>query len=304
MAKKKNSSINITKKTNVLFNILLLLVAIMSVFPILFVLVISVSTKESIAQYGFTLIPKGITLESYKVIVSGGFSIVSAFRNSIILTLVGTITGLMVTTTYAYAMSRSDFAYKKFFSLVAFIPMLFGGGMVANYIVMTQVLGLKNTFFALLLPLLINTFYIIVMRTFYQTSVPQALIEAAKIDGASEFMTFFKIVLPVSLPGIATIGLFLTLAYWNDWFNAMLYLDQGSKYTPLQYMLMQMQKKIENILLKKDLMGNVAQEALKSLPADGVRMAVVVVSTLPIAMSYPFFQRYFVEGLTLGAVKE
>ncbi|MDO4779149.1 MAG: carbohydrate ABC transporter permease [Tissierellia bacterium] len=304
MAKKKNSSINITKKTNVLFNILLLLVAIMSVFPILFVLVISVSTKESIAQYGFTLIPKGITLESYKVIVSGGFSIVSAFRNSIILTLVGTVTGLIVTTTYAYAMSRSDFAYKKFFSLVAFIPMLFGGGMVANYIVMTQVLGLKNTFFALLLPLLINTFYIIVMRTFYQTSVPQALIEAAKIDGASEFMTFFKIVLPVSLPGIATIGLFLTLAYWNDWFNAMLYLDQGSKYTPLQYMLMQMQKKIENILLKKDLMGNVAQEALKSLPADGVRMAVVVVSTLPIAMSYPFFQRYFVEGLTLGAVKE
>ncbi|MFM1583145.1 carbohydrate ABC transporter permease [Helcococcus ovis] len=306
MAKKKlKSSIAISGGTNILFNILLFLIAAMCIFPLLYVFSISISTKESIAQYGYQIIPKEISLASYKQILGNGSSILNAFKNSVILTIVGTILGTFTIITYAYAMSRNDFLYRRFFNTIAFIPMLFGGGMVASYIVMVNILGLKNTPLALLLPLLFNTFYLVIMRTFFQTSVPFALIEAAMVDGANEFDIFFKIVLPISLPGIATISLFLTLAYWNDWFNAMIYLDDTfSPYSTLQYMLIKIQRTLEVVILKNSQMGPAAMEALKSLPTDGIRMAIVVVTTFPIALSYPFFQRYFVQGLTLGAVKE
>lgn len=302
--KKYKSPIAINKQTNVIFNIILILIVIASLFPLIYVFSISISSKESISKYGYQLIPKEVTFQAYNTLLKESSDVLRAFKNSLILTLVGTISGLVLTTTFAYATSRNDFKYKRFFNTVAFIPMLFGGGMVANYIVMTRVLMLRNTFWALYLPLLLNTFYVVVMRTFFQTSVPTALIEAAKIDGANEFQIFFKIVLPISLPGIATIGLFLTLAYWNDWFNAMMYLDQNSPYTTMQYLLMKIQVAIEAIMAKKSMMGSVAQEALDSLPQDAIKMAIVVLTTLPIALSYPFFQRYFIEGLTLGAVKE
>ncbi|EHR34096.1 carbohydrate ABC transporter permease [Helcococcus kunzii] len=305
MAKKKfKNATEISSGTNVLFNIILILIVIMCVLPMLYVFSISLSTKESIQLYGYQLFPKEATLESYKIIFGNGSTILRSFINSVVLTIVGTICGLIVITTYSYALSRNDFIYKKFFNTIAFIPMLFGGGMVASYIINSQVLGLRNNPLVLLLPLLFNTFWMVIMRTFFQTSVPHALIEAAMIDGANEFDIFFKIVLPISLPGIATIALFLSLAYWNDWFTAMLYLDRGSKYSTLQYLLIQIQRTIETVLLKSDTMGNAAKDALRSLPADGVRMAIVVVTTAPIAMSYPFFQRYFIQGLTLGAVKE
>ncbi|NLY19854.1 MAG: carbohydrate ABC transporter permease [Tissierellia bacterium] len=305
MAKKKyRDAVAIGKGTNTIFHIILVSIAIMCIFPLLYVLAISVSTREAIQRHGYQLIPSEFTLESYKVLLGGGTSIVRTFVNSLVITVVGTITGLAIITTYAYAMSRNDFAYRKFFNTYAFIPMLFSGGMVANYIVMIRFLGLRDNPLALILPLLFNTFYLVVMRTFFQTSVPFSLIEAAMIDGASEFQIFFKIVLPISLPGIATIGLFLTLAYWNDWFNAMMYLETNSEWTTLQYLLIQVQRTIENVILKGDQMGSAAKDAMATLPTDGVRMAIVVITTLPIALSYPFFQRYFVQGLTLGAVKE
>ncbi|WP_282925617.1 carbohydrate ABC transporter permease [Helcococcus kunzii] len=305
MAKKKfKNATEISNGSNALFNIILIIIVLMCLVPMLYVLSISLSTKESIAKYGYQLIPKEMTLESYKLILGSGSKILRAFINSVVLTIVGTILGLVVITTYSYALSRSDFIYKKFFNTVAFIPMLFGGGMVASYIIIARVLGLRNNPLVLVLPLLFNTFWMVIMRTFFQTSVPGALIEAAMIDGANEFDIFFKIVLPISLPGIATIGLFLTLAYWNDWFNAMLYLDKGSPYSTLQYMLIEIQRTMESVILKGEQMGAAAKEAIRSLPSDGIRMAIVVVTTAPIAMSYPFFQRYFIQGLTLGAVKE
>lgn len=305
MAKRKyKDSTAISQGSNIIFHIVLLAIAVMCIFPLLYVLAISVSTREAIQRNGYQLIPSEFTLESYRVLLGGGTSIVRNFINSVVITIIGTLAGLGVITTYAYAMSRNDFAYRKFFNTMAFIPMLFSGGMVANYIVMIRFLGLRDNPLSLILPLMFNTFYLVVMRTFFQTSVPFSLIEAAMIDGASEFQIFFKIVLPISLPGIATIGLFLTLAYWNDWFNAMMYLELNSEWTTLQYLLIQVQRTIENVILKGEQMGTAAQDAIKSLPSDGVRMAIVVITTLPIALSYPFFQRYFVQGLTLGAVKE
>ena len=164
---------------------------------------------------------------------------------------------------------------------------------------MTQVLGLKNTIWALILPLAFNSFNIIVMRTFFQKSVPDSIIESARIDGASEFRIFTKIVIPLAIPGIATIALFSTLAYWNDWFNAMLYIDYQNL-VPLQHMLMKIEKNMEFIRQNAMLSG----EVMSALPQESVRMAMVVLSTLPIACTYPYFQKYFISGVTIGGVKE
>ncbi len=302
--KRLKNSTDISKGTNILFNIIAIAIVVMCIFPVLYVISISVSTKQSIAQYGYRLIPSELTLESYRTLLGGGSNVARAFLNQLLVTIIGTGVGLIVITSYAYAMSRNDFKFRKFFNTIAFIPMLFSGGMVANYLIMKQVLKLSNNPLALILPLLFNTFYLIIMRTFFQTSVPFTLIEAAMVDGASEFAIFFKIVLPISLPGIATIALFLTIAYWNDWFHAMLYIDPNSDWITLQYLLIKIQRTIEMVILKGSAMGSAAQDALKTLPSDGVRMAIVVIATLPIALSYPFFQKYFISGLTLGAVKE
>lgn len=305
MAKRKlKNSTDISTGTNIIFNIILIAIVIMCLFPILYVISISLSTSQSIAKHGYQLIPSEFTLESYRVLLGEGSNVIRAFINSVMITVVGTITGLIVITTYAYALSRNDFKFKKFFNTIAFIPMLFSGGMVANYVIMRNVLKLGDNPLALILPLLFNTFYLVIMRTFFQTSVPFALIEAAMVDGASEFAIFFKIVLPISLPGIATIGLFLTLAYWNDWFNSMMYIERDSQWTTLQYLLIQIQRTIETVIAKGTRMGTAAQDAMKSLPSDGIRMAIVVITTAPILLSYPFFQRYFISGLTMGAVKE
>ena len=218
---------------------------------------------------------------------------------TILVTILGTIINVSMVSTYAYAISRKGFKYRRQFTFLVFFTMLFGGGMVPSYIVMTQVLGLKNTIWALILPFAFNSFNIIVMRTFFQKSVPDSIIESARIDGASEFRIFIKIVIPLAIPGIATIALFSTLAYWNDWFNAMLYIDYQNL-VPLQHMLMKIEKNMEFIRQNAMLSG----EVMSVLPQESVRMAMVVASTLPIACTYPFFQKYFISGLTIGGVKE
>jgi len=182
--------------------------------------------------------------------------------------------------------------------------MLFNGGLVPTYMVITQVLGLKDSIWALILPLIMNAFYVLIMRTFYNTTVPDAIIESAKIDGAGELRAFITIVLPISLPGIATIGLFATLGFWNDWFNALLYIDNPSL-VPLQSMLMRIENSMQFLLSNAQLNSSgQSLEMLRTLPQEATRMALVVLATLPIACAYPFFQRYFVQGLTIGAVKE
>ena len=168
---------------------------------------------------------------------------------------------------------------------------------------MTQFLGLKDSMWALILPLLVGPYNIILMRTYFQTSIPKALIEAATIDGASEMQIFFKIILPLSLPILATVGLFVTLGYWNDWYQAMLYIDSEDK-MPVQYMLMRIQNSTNFLSIRQDAIGSLAGEIKKTLPQESLKMAIVVITTAPILIAYPFFQRYFISGLTLGAVKE
>lgn len=189
-----------------------------------------------------------------------------------------------------------------FFTVYALITMLFAPGMVANYLVVSNLLHLKDTVWALILPMALGPFGILVMRTFFKKTVPDSIIESARMDGASEWMIFMKIVLPLAVPGIATISLFSALTYWNDWFNALLYVQSENLY-PMQYLLMKIQSNLQALAQNAGMSAQMA-DSLASLPKESVRMAIVVIATLPIALTYPFFQKYFVGGLTIGGVKE
>ena len=250
---------------------------------------------------GYSYWPNAWSLESYRYLGRQIEYIGRAFLNSIGVTVVGTAMGLVLCSTMGYALSRPNYRLRKFFTWYIFIPMLFSGGLVASYMINAQILGLKNTYWALILPICCSSFYIIIMRTFFQTSVPDAIIESAKIDGARQIRIFVQIVLPISLPAVATIGLFYTFAYWNDWLMAKYYLNSNMQdLFPLQYVLISLESSIEFLSRNSQFMA--PGEASK-VPAETVRMAMVMIAVVPIACSYPFFQKYFISGLTIGAVK-
>jgi putative aldouronate transport system permease protein len=289
----------VSKGSNVFLTILLGIVALLSVIPFILVIIISFTDSETIQKTGYQFIPDKWSLDAYKMIFEDG-AVFKSFGTTIFVTVVGTIIGVFLMSTFAYTLSRKKYAYRGFLSKYSIIPMLFSGGIIGNYIVIVNILGLRNSVWSLILPLCMSTFSIMILRTFYQMSVPEALIESAYMDGASEWTIYFKIILPLSLPGLATIALFLTLGYWNDWFSALLYID-SNKIVPLQYLLMKMETNIEFIANNAGKMGMTANN---SLPTETIKMAVVVLSTAPILIAYPFFQKYFIGGLTIGAVKE
>ena len=287
--------------TNVVFTLIFILLAVITFLPVVFVFIISISSEASIAQNGYSFFPAELSLESYKYLWQSKDYIGRAFINSIGITLAGTMMGLVLTSTLGYVLSRPNYYMKGVYTWLLIIPMLFSGGLVARYMVNTQIYHLKNTYWAMILPGACSTFYVVVMRTFFQTTVPDSIIESGKIDGASQLRIFTQLVLPISLPVIATIGLFLTFNYWNAWYGAMLYVDSNHRdLYPLQYVLISIEKNISFMARNEDFFR---EDSMRNLPSETMRMAIVMVVVIPIACSYPFFQRYFVGGLTIGAVK-
>lgn len=302
--KKKVNRVQVDKfgrVPNILFSALMLFVGFLGVFPFLFIIILSLTDEQSIIENGYRLIPSAWSFDGYAYLFTLGSDILRAFFVTILVTVVGTLINVTVTSTYAYALSRKYFVYRKFFLIIILIPMLIGAGLVPTYIIVTSLLGLKNSIWALILPMALSPFNVIIMRTFFQKSVPDAIIESARIDGASEFQVFRKIVLPLAVPGIATISLFAAIGYWNDWFNALLYITDKNL-MPLQYVLMNIQNNIDFLSENASLGASVASGI--NIPRESTRMAMVVLSVIPIALSYPFFQKYFVSGLTIGGVKE
>jgi len=275
-----------SKPANLFFSILIGIIALSCILPFIFVIMISITNESVIATNGFSFWPSKFGFDGYLFLVQFKDKILNSLFITLFVTAVGTSVNVFMTTTYAYAISRRTFKYKRFFTVFALITMLFNAGMIPGYII----------------PMLLSPFNIILMRTFFKRTIPEAILESAKIDGASETRIFFQICLPLALPGIATISLFTALAYWNDWFNALLYIKNPDFY-PLQYLLMQIQSNMDYIAKSAGLSSQVVGAA-SGLPKETGRMAMVVVATLPIAMLYPFFQRYFVKGLTIGGVKE
>lgn len=306
MKKKKITQVSVrqfNRPVNLIFNVLIAIFAISCVLPFLFVVAISLTKESAITAHGYSFWPSQFSLEGYTFLFGQMKSqILQSLLITLIVTIVGTFMNSTIVSLYAYAISRNNFPFRKFFTIFALVTMLFSPGMVATYLVTTNLLHLGDTIFALIVPSMVNVFNIIVMRTFFKRSVPDAIIESARIDGASEVRIFTQIVLPLAVPGIATISLFAALGYWNDWFNALLYI-QSDNLIPLQYLLMKIQNNLQ-FLMQNAVAGAQLQGGLASLPGESARMAIVVVSILPIVVSYPFFQRYFVRGLTIGGVKE
>ena len=288
--------------TELIFHIILGLFALCCILPFLFVVIISFSAESSIKTIGYSFVPAQWSLEAYRQVFKLGDQLWLSYFNSFFITIVGTVVSVAICVLYAYPLFRKDFKLRGFFTFFSFFTMIFGGGLIPTYIVCKNLLGMSNNYAALIVPMLVNPFNIIVMRTFFQTSVPFDLIEAATIDGSGEYSTLTRVILPIVKPGIATVALLTALAYWNEWFLCLLYITDRHLY-PLQYLLMEMQRNAEFISRNSSVMGAASAEAVRNLPNQTMRMAVVVFIVLPIACAYPFFQRYVVAGLTIGSVK-
>lgn len=300
--KKRNRLQSVSIPTEIVFHVILGVFAIACILPFIFVIIISFSAEDSIRQIGYSFTPLAWSTQAYKYVFDMGDQLWRSYFNSFFVTIVGTFLSLLMCILYSYALFRRDFKYRKFFTFFAFFTMLFGGGLAPTYMVCKQMLGLSDNYAALIVPALVSPFYIIIMRTFFQSSVPEELIEAAAIDGSGEYNTLFRIIVPISKPGIATVGLLTALGYWNDWFLAMLYIRENDLF-PLQYLLMRTQNQIDFLIKKSSMIGAEASKIIQNLPGMSLRMCLVVFIVVPIAFAYPFFQQYIVSGLTIGSVK-
>ena len=286
---------------NWLFTIILSLVSLLMLLPMLLVIIVSFSSEASISEVGYSFFPSELSGTAYKFLWNERGTILNALGISVLVTGVGTLLGLFLTTTMGYVLSRPVFKLKGFYTWVVFIPMIFNGGMLASYVINTNLLRLSDTVWALILPLAVSSFNIIVCKSFFRSTIPDAIIESAKIDGAAQLRIFGQIVLPISKPVLATIALFLVFGYWNDWFQSSLYITD-SRLLSLQALLNNMMRNLEYIA-NNPTVGVSLQQYRNSMPSESVRMAIAVVIVIPIACAYPFFQKYFISGLTIGAVK-
>ncbi|WP_314588859.1 carbohydrate ABC transporter permease [Paenibacillus terrigena] len=290
-----------TERSTLFFNIVgYIVISILSLLCLLpFWLIVSgsFSSEAEIVRDGFKIFPSEFTISAYQSVFSNPQQIFKAYAVSISLTAVGTLFGLFLISMAGYVLSRKDFKYRNTLSFFIYFTTLFSGGLIPWYILIVKYLDWKDSYLALLIPMMISAWNIILMKNFMK-SIPESIVESAKIDGAGEFTIYSKLVLPLSTPGLATIGLFLGLAYWNDWFSANIFITTEAKY-PLQFLLYKILASAA--VLKTIVAANLSADFKP--PTESLKMAVAIVVTGPIIFLYPFLQRYFVKGLTIGAVK-
>lgn len=277
--------------------IVVTLFAVVCLFPFLLMISSSFMNEKEIITEGYKLIPKEITTNAYRFLLENPTKIISAYKITIQNVILGTVIGLALMSMAGYVLCRSDFKYRNQVAFFIYFTTLFAGGLIPTYMWMVNGLHLKNSIWAMILPGIASPWSIFLMRNFMK-AIPDSLAESAKIDGADDFRVYWQIYLPLAKPAIATIGLFLALAYWNEWYNAMLYIEDSAKY-PLQYFLQQMVNKANaEMLVSQGITVDMAE-----MPSESIKMATAVVATGPIILVYPFVQKYFVQGLTVGAVK-
>ncbi len=281
-------------------NLIMILLAFCCVAPFILLIVSSFTDDKVLTTFGYSFVPRGVSLEAYRYLLSDSTSIFRAYGVSIFVTVIGTVSNLVLTTLYAYPLSRKDLPGRNIFAFVLFFTMLFSGGLVPSYIMWTRTFHIQNTVFALLIPnLLMGAFNVIMMRTYFTTNVPDAVIEAARIDGANEFRILRSVVLPMATPILATLSLLVGLAYWNDWANGLYYINDSNMFS-VQVLLMNIQRNLDALRQSAQNGGNITTA---NLPSTSVRMAITVMGILPIMVIYPFLQKYFVKGIAIGAVK-
>lgn len=294
-----NPSVKKTEFSSLLIHVFFILLSLAVILPFVLVISISLTEEKTLLTDGYRLIPQKLSLLAYEIILKAPEQLLSSYKNTILVTGFGTVCSLLLTSMIAYSISRRDYRYRRITTLYVFFTMLFSGGLVPLYILVTQYLGMKDTMFALIVPYLVSPFYILVMKGFMD-KIPGEIVESAKIDGAGEWKIFFAIILPLSTPALATIGLFISFAYWNDWWLGLLFID-NPKLVPLQLLLYRIMSNIEflsNMSLKS---GQAI--AFADFPSLSTRMAMAIMVAGPMMFIFPFFQKYFVSGLTVGSLK-
>lgn len=284
-----------------LMHIFMILLVLSCVLPFLLMVMASFTEETTLTRNGYSFIPEVFSLETYRYIIRSAGTILRGYVMTIVVTVIGTVCNLLLTILFAYPLSRKDLPYRSGLSFFLFFTMLFNGGLVPTYMMYANTFHIKNTIFALIVPsLMMNAFYVIMMRSFFSSSIPDSLIEAAKLDGASERKILMSIVVPLSKPMIVTLVLMVGLGYWNDWMNGLYYVTEQKLYT-IQMILNNMINNIEFLTRNASMLGSAA--ANMKIPQVGIRMGIAVIAVLPILIIYPFLQKYFVKGLTIGAVK-
>lgn len=278
----------------------MLLTVFVFVYPFLIIVGSSFQSVSDLNANGYRIIPGRWTLVSYKAVLQNPQTLVRAYGITILTSAITVVCGVFVCSTCAYVMTRKSYRYKKILSLIVFLPMILGGGLVASYINIVKNLGLKDNIWVLILPMLVSPWYMLLMKGFL-SSIPEAMIESAKMDGASEFRVFTQFVVPLSKPAIATIALFFLLDSWNEWYNSMLYID-NQNLVKLQFLLMKIQSSID-FLNSAEALQFGAVKSGQEVPTEGARMAMCLLAAGPMLVVFPFFQKYFVKGLTIGSVK-
>jgi len=289
------------KGFSIFANIVLVILSLCCVLPILLLLSSSLTSETALMKHGYAFIPSQFSLEAYQYLWYSRDQILTAYQMTVLATLIGTVSNVTITTLLAYPLSRTTLPGRNFFSFAVFFTLLFNGGMIPSYLMWTQVFNIKDTFWSLIIPnLLMNGFGVIIMRTYFTTSIPNEILEAARIDGAGENRTLVSIVLPLSKPILSTIALLSGLAYWNDWLNGLYYLVKRTDFYTIQNLL-------NRLIASADFISNnAANSALTAgitVPSVGVRMAIAVIALIPIMIIYPFLQKGFVKGIVIGSVK-
>lgn len=291
------------KLSQLLLHLFFICLSLACLLPVLLVISISFSDENTVVANGFKFYPEKFSLDAYSFLYNQLSQIITAYGVTIFVTVVGTLLSLLLIALYAYPLSRRELRHRNKFALFIFLTMIFNGGLVPWYLVYVNLLHLKDSVWSLIIPLFLQPFFVIIMRTFFQTTIPDSIIESATIDGASEVKIFYKIILPLSLPVLATIGLFNTLNYWNDWFLSLIFITKGNGIS-LQYLMYKTLLNIQYLTTNENAANQLSKMgAVVNLPSQTLRMAMAVVGIGPIIFAYPFFQKYFVKGLTIGAVK-
>ncbi|WP_051464964.1 carbohydrate ABC transporter permease [Butyrivibrio sp. FCS014] len=289
------------KRFEIISTVILGILAVIALLPIILIVIASFTDETTLLRNGYSFLPEKWSTDAYVYMLQQGATIFRAYGISVLVTLVGTVISVLITTMIAYPMSRKNFKYKNLLAFFVFFTMLFNGGVVPSYMMWTQVFNIKNTIWALILPnYLCGAFNIFLVRNYYANSIPDALIESAQIDGASELTIFFKIIFPLAVPTVATISLFTALTYWNDWVNALYYIQKPQFYG-IQNLLIRIMNNIQ--YLKSGAASVAVGTGAIQLPSNAVRMSMAVIGILPIVVIYPFVQKYFVKGVVVGAVK-
>ena len=284
----------------IILNLLFIAICALVIFPFLLVVSVSISNEKDIVEYGYQLIPKRIDFSAYQYVFKNPATVLNAYKVTIIFSVVGTFCSVFVMAGLAYALSKKNLPGKNVMSFYIFFTMLFSGGLVPTYILITNYLHLNNTMWVYILPALVSPWYVFMMRTFF-SSLPYELTESAEIDGASEYTIFFRIILPLSKSVLATVTLLTFLGKWNDWFTSMMYIDEERLFS-LQYLLQKIMNNIKLIQQQSE-MGLGMLTETKEIPSESARMAMAIIVAGPALVVFPFFQKYFVKGMTVGAVK-